>query len=79
MRDVAARYRSRSAMPHVDLPNYRQQLALDAIDQAALDFDIAIRTHAPATEAVRQAQSRLRAVAETVKLAVMTSGKEPPQ
>ena len=38
--------------------------------------DIAIRAHAPATEVVRQAQSTLMAVAEMVKLAITTNGKE---
>jgi len=66
-------------MPHFDLPNYRQQQALDAIDRAAVDFDIAIRAHAPATDVVRQARSRLMAVADLVKLAIMTNGKEPPK
>jgi hypothetical protein len=66
-------------MPHIDLPNYRQQRALDAIDRATVDFDIAIRAHAPATEVVRQAQSALMAVAEMVKLAIMTNGKEQPK
>ena len=31
-------------MPHIDPPNYRQQRALDAIDRAVMDFDIALRT-----------------------------------
>jgi len=66
-------------MPDVDLPNYRQQRALDAIDRAVIDLNIAIMTHAPATEAVRQAQSRLTAVAEMVKSAIMTHGKGPPK
>ena len=54
-----------------DLPNYRQQQALDAIDRAAINFDIAIRAHAPDTDAVRQAQNALVTVAETVKAAIM--------
>jgi hypothetical protein len=66
-------------MPHVALPNYRQQRALDAIDRAAIDFDIAIRANAPATEVVRQAQSALMAVAETVKLAIIMNGKAQPK
>jgi FMN phosphatase YigB (HAD superfamily) len=66
-------------MSHFDPPNYRQQRALDAIDRAAIDFDIAIRAHAPTTEAVRQARSTLLAVAEMVKLAIMTNGKAPPK
>jgi hypothetical protein len=79
MRIEAAQYRSRSAMPYADLPNYRQQRALDAIDRAAIDFDIAVRAHAPATEAVRQAQRTLMAVAEMVKVAIMTNGKDHPK
>jgi hypothetical protein len=63
-------------MPHVTLPNFRQQQALDAIDRAVVDLNIAIGTHAPNTEAVRRAQHKLAAVAETLKTAIMTSGKE---
>ena len=65
-------------MAHLEPPNYRQQRAMDAIDRAAIDFDIAIRTHAPATDAVRQSQRTLRALAEMVKLAIMTNGEDPP-
>jgi hypothetical protein len=63
-------------MPHVTLPNFRQQQALDAINRAVVDLDIAIRTHAPRTEAVRRAQSMLKTIAETVKTIIMTNGKE---
>jgi hypothetical protein len=62
-----------------DLPNYRQQRALDAIDRAALDYDIAIRTHAPATEMVREAQTKLMALIGAVKLAIVTNGEERPK
>jgi hypothetical protein len=41
-----------------------------------MDFDISIRANAPASEVVRHAQSRLMAVAETVKLAIIMNGKE---
>jgi hypothetical protein len=59
-----------------DLPDCRHQRALDAIDRAAMDFDIASRAYAPATEVVRQAQSTLMTVAEMVKLTITTNGKE---
>ena len=46
-------------MPHMAPPNYRQQRAIDAIDRATVELSIAIRTHAPDTDAVRQAQRML--------------------
>jgi hypothetical protein len=59
-------------MPHPVVPSFRQQRALDEIDRAAIDFDIAIRTHAPDTEVTRQARSMLAKAAAMVKAAVMT-------
>jgi len=62
-------------MPHVAIPNFRQQQALDAIDRAATDFDIAIRTYAPRTEAVSQARRTLSVLAEALKTAIMTNDR----
>lgn len=59
-------------MPHPVVPSFRQQRALDEIDRAAIDFDIAIRTRAPDTDVTRQARSMLATVTEMVKAAVMT-------
>lgn len=59
-------------MPHTAAPNYRQQQAIDAIDRAGVDFVIAIKTHAPDTETVREAQRALAALTDSVKAAIMS-------
>jgi len=62
-------------MPHVAIPNFRQQQALDAIDRAATDFDIAIRTYAPKTDAVSQAHRTLAVLTEALKTAILTNDR----
>ena len=58
-------------MPHMAPPNYRQQRAIDAIDRATVELSIAITTHAPDTDAVRQAQRMLMTLTASVKVVIM--------
>jgi hypothetical protein len=52
--------------------DYRHQRAIDAIDRAAVDFIIAIKTNAPDTETVREAQHALGALTDAVKAAIVS-------
>jgi hypothetical protein len=58
-------------MPHMAPPNYRQQRAIDAIDRATVELSIVIKTHAPDTDAVRQAQRMLMTLTASVKVVIM--------
>jgi hypothetical protein len=57
-------------MPQPAPPNYRQQRAIDAIDRATADLTIAIKSHAPDSDMVRQALRALVALTESVKAVV---------
>jgi hypothetical protein len=61
-------------MPHPTNTDFRQQRAIDAIDRASADLAIAIKTHAPDTKTVRQAQQALGALIDSVKAAIMKDG-----
>jgi hypothetical protein len=52
--------------------DFRQRRAIDAIDRAATDLGIAIKAHAPDTDAVRQAQCGLVALIDSVKAAILS-------
>jgi hypothetical protein len=52
-------------------PNYRQRQAAEAIERAAIDFDIAIRGHVPDGEVADHARKTIRALAQALKAEVM--------
>jgi hypothetical protein len=60
-----------ATMPHVGIPNYRQQRALDAVERAATELSMTIKGHAPDTDTVREALRVLGALTDSVKAAIL--------
>ena len=58
-------------MQRLAIPNYRQQKALEAIDRSFVELSIAIRTHTPNTEAVREALHELATLNDLVKTVIV--------
>jgi hypothetical protein len=51
--------------------NYRQQRAIEAIDRGSAELGVAIRVHAPNSDAVRQALQELAALTDSIKSIIM--------
>lgn len=58
-------------MPSSLMPNFRQQRAIEAIERAATDLDLAIRTHAPDGALARHARAAIQAAVAELKQAIL--------